>query len=158
MKRTPIFLLLFILLIHSCTPPVGVFEKNISIPDHEWSSSFKPEISFEIKDTAALYRLYVVLRHTDAYGFKNIWLNVGVQSPGGDKIYSNRINLLLASDEKGWLGKGMDDVFEHRASLENAPRNFPKPGIYKFTLQQIMREDPLDHVMNAGIRLEKVAQ
>ena len=157
MKRTPVFILMFIVLIHSCTPPVGVFEKNISIPDHEWSSNFKPEISFEIKDTVALYRLYVVLRHTDAYGFKNIWLNVGVQSPG-EKIYSNRINLLLASDDKGWLGKGMDDVFEHRALLENTPRRFLKTGIYKFTLQQIMREDPLEHVMNAGIRLEKVAQ
>ena len=157
MKRTPVFLLPLIVLLHSCTPPVGVFEKNIIIPDHEWSSSFKPEISFEIKDTVALYRLYVVLRHTDAYGFKNIWLNVGVQSPG-EKVYSNRINLQLASDEKGWLGKGMDDVFEHRALLENTPRRFLKTGIYKFTLQQIMREDPLEHVMNAGIRLEKVAQ
>ena len=157
MKRTPVCLLLFILLIHSCTPPVGVFEKNISIPGQAWSTSFQPEISFEIKDTVALYRLYVVLRHTDAYRFKNIWLNVGVQSPG-ENIFSNRINLLLASDEKGWLGKGMDDVFEHRALLENVPRRFEKTGIYKFTLQQIMREDPLEHVMNAGIRLEKVAQ
>ena len=157
MKRTPVFLLLFVLLLHACTPPVGVFEKNISIPGHEWSSSVKPEISFEIKDTVALYRLYVVLRHTDAYGYKNIWLNVGVQSPG-EKIFTNRINLLLATDAKGWLGKGMDDVFEHRALLENVPRRFEKTGIYKFTLQQIMREDPLEHVMNVGIRLEKVAQ
>ena len=127
------------------------------IPDHAWSSKFKPEISFEISDTLALYRMYVVLRHSDAYGYKNIWLNVGVQSPG-DSIYMNRINLLLASDDRGWLGKGMDDIFEHRALLENVPRRFPKAGLYKFSLQQIMREDPLEHVMNAGIRLEKVVE
>jgi hypothetical protein len=31
-----------------------------------------------------------------------------------------------------------------------------KPGKYSFTLQQDMREDPLEHVMNVGIRVEKV--
>jgi gliding motility-associated lipoprotein GldH len=145
-----------LILAFGCTPTVGVFEKNVAIPDHSWSSSFKPEVSFEIQsDTVSLYRLYVVLRHTDAYNYKNIWLNVGVQSPG-DSMRQNRLNLVLANDDKGWLGKGMDDVYEHRIPLEATPRSFPKPGIYKFTLQQIMREDPLQHVMNAGIRLEKV--
>lgn len=84
-------------------------------------------------------------------------MNVSVQSPG-DSARINRINLTLANDEKGWLGKGMDDIFEHRILLENVPRRFTKSGTYNFILQQIMREDPLDHVMNVGIRLEKVPE
>jgi hypothetical protein len=32
-----------------------------------------------------------------------------------------------------------------------------KKGEYSFTLQQIMREDPLQHVLNAGIRIVKIA-
>ena len=153
MKRTVYFLLLLAV---ACTPTVGVFEQNIAIPDHAWKTSFKPEINFEIKDdTVSYYRLYVVLRHSDAYSFKNIWLNIGVQSPG-DSMIINRLNLTLANDDKGWLGKGMDDIYEHRLPLEAAPRRFSKAGTYKFTLQQIMREDPLLHVMNVGIRLEKV--
>lgn len=104
-----------------------------------------------------MYRMFVVLRHSDAYRYKNLWLNIGVQSPG-DSPHVNKINLTLGNDEKGWLGKGMDDIFEHRVLLENVPRRFTKTGTYTFTLQQIMREDPLDHVMNAGIRLEKVAE
>jgi len=152
LKRSVYCLLLLAI---ACTPTVGVFERNVAIPDHAWKSSFKPEISFEISDTVSLYRIKVVLRHTDAYGFKNIWLNVGVQSPG-DSLVNNRLNLVLANDDRGWLVKGMDDVFEHRIDLEKTPRRFPKTGTYKFTLQQIMREDPLQHVMNAGIRIEKV--
>jgi hypothetical protein len=31
-----------------------------------------------------------------------------------------------------------------------------KKGMYTFTLQHVMREDPLQYVMNAGIRVEKV--
>ena len=122
-----------------------------------WSSGFKPEINFEVKkDTVSYYHIYVVIRHTDAYQFKNIWINVIVQPPG-DSAFVNRCNLILATDEKGWLGKGMDDIFEHRILLEAKPVKFSKPGIYKFTLQQIMREDPLMNILNTGIRLEKVA-
>jgi gliding motility-associated lipoprotein GldH len=145
-----------ILLLMGCSPNNGLFEKNVAIPQHAWSSSFKPEISFEIKDdTTSYYRIFLVLRHTDAYRYKNIWLNVGVQSPG-DSMRINRVNLTLAQDDRGWLGKGMDDIFEHRVLLEAIPRRFSRTGTYKFTIQQIMREDPLEHVMNAGIRLEKV--
>ncbi|MBC7849139.1 MAG: gliding motility lipoprotein GldH [Chitinophagaceae bacterium] len=157
MKTTLVTLAFLFLFAIGCTPTVGVFEKNVSIPGQAWSSTFKPVITFEIKDTGAYYRMFVVLRHTDAYRFKNIWLNIGVQPPG-DSIYVNRKNLALATDERGWLGKGMDDLYEHRSLLEEKPRQFSKPGVYTFTLQQIMREDPLQYVMNAGIRLEKVIE
>ncbi|MBO9573465.1 MAG: gliding motility lipoprotein GldH [Chitinophagaceae bacterium] len=133
---------------------VDVFEKNISIPDHQWASSFKPEISFEITDTASLYNIYVVLRHTEAYRYKNIWLNAYIQMPG-DTLQKQRLDLQLADDDKGWLGSGMDDIFEHRILITHSPQQFRKPGIYKFRLENIMREDPLQYVMNVGIRVEK---
>jgi len=132
---------------------IDVFEKNVSIPDHEWSNSFKPEISFEISDTTALYNIYVVLRHTDAYRYNNIWLNVYFQMP--DTTVKQRLDLRLATDEKGWLGSGMDDIYEHRILITRTPQQFRNSGIYRFRLEQIMREEPLQHVMNVGIRVEK---
>jgi gliding motility-associated lipoprotein GldH len=80
---------------------------------------------------------------------------MSVQAPGG--ITRNRsVELKLATDDKGWLGSGMDDIYEHRVLVNTAG---PEPliaGTYHFTLENIMRDDPLDHVMNIGIRLEKV--
>jgi gliding motility-associated lipoprotein GldH len=63
----------------------------------------------------------------------------------------------LATNEKGWLGSGMDDLFDHRIAVTLDPQkfNFSKSGEYIFTLEHVMREEPLQHVMNAGIRLEK---
>ncbi len=148
-----IYTVIICLIITSCGT-VDVFEKNINIPGHEWSSSFKPEVSFEITDTASLYNLYVVLRHTDAYRYKNIWMNAYIQMPG-DTIQKQRLELRLATDDKGWLGSGMDDIFEHRILITHTPQQFLKPGIYKFKLENIMREDPLQYVMNVGIRVEK---
>ena len=54
-----------------------------------------------------------------------------------------------------WLGSGMDDIFEHRILINPQPRPLRK-GTYTFTLEQDMREDPLEHILNAGIRVEKV--
>ena len=134
---------------------IDVFEKNVSIPNHEWSSSFKPEITFEISDTTSLYNIYVVLRHTDAYRYNNIWLTVQMEIPG-DTIRKQRLDLKLATDDKGWLGSGMDDIYEHRILITRTPTQLKKAGVYKFKLEQIMREEPLQFVMNAGIRVEKV--
>ena len=134
---------------------IDVFEKNVNIPNHEWSNSFRPEIAFEISDTTSLYNIYIVLRHTDAYRYKNIYMNIYTQVPG-DTIRKARVDLQLATDDKGWLGSGMDDIFEHRILISKG--TFSKPGLYKYRLEQIMREEPLQHVMNVGIRVEKVKE
>ena len=148
-------LFLPVLIFCSCGT-IDVFEKNVAIPNHEWTRSFKPEISFEITDTTALYNIYVVLRHTNEYRYNNIWLNVHTQVPG-DTVKKQRLDLRLATDDKGWLGSGMDDIYEHRILITSTPQHLRKAGEYKFTLEQIMREEPLQFVMNAGIRVEKVS-
>ncbi|GAC1440675.1 MAG: hypothetical protein NVSMB63_07400 [Sediminibacterium sp.] len=48
----------------------------------------------------------------------------------------------------------MDDVFDHRARITRSPIKLKK-GSYTFALQQAMREEPLEYVLNAGIRIEK---
>ena len=62
--------------------------------------------------------------------------------------------LQLATNEKGWLASGMDDIYEHRIKLIPARKLIA--GNYKFILENIMREDPLQQVLNVGIRVEKV--
>jgi gliding motility-associated lipoprotein GldH len=153
-KKILFGLLLSISLLSACET-IDVFEKNVNIPNHEWSSTFKPEISFEVSDTTSLYDIYVVVRHTDAYRYKNMWLNVYTKIPG-DTLLKQRLDLLLATDDKGWLGSGMDDIFEHRIRITSQPQKLTRSGIYIFRLEQIMREDPLRYVMNVGIRVEKV--
>jgi gliding motility-associated lipoprotein GldH len=152
----------YFLLLTSCflLPACGkvdVFERNATIPQQSWSSNYKPEIAFNIKpeDTTSRYNIFIVIRHTDAYRYKNIWINVHTESPGG-VVNNQPLNLQLATDNKGWLGSGMDDIFEHRIQI-TPPQNPERlsAGTYRFKLENIMREDPLKNVMNVGIRLEK---
>jgi gliding motility-associated lipoprotein GldH len=131
---------------------IDLYEKNVTMPKHQWSNGYRPEFTFTIKDTAASYQLFLVFRHTEKYNFNNIWINLYSQPPG-DSVHKARYELQLATNEKGWLGTGMDDIYEHRIALTD-PRRF-KAGTYKFSLEQIMREDPLENVLNAGLRVEK---
>lgn len=133
---------------------IDVFEKNVSIPSHEWSSGFKPVISFQITDTSSLYNIYVVVRHLNAYRYNNLYLNLYTQIPN-DTLRKQRLDLRLATDDKGWLGSGMDDIFEHRILITQIPQQLNRKGVYTFRLEQIMREDPLQYIMNVGIRVEK---
>ena len=132
---------------------IDVFEKTVSFPLHSWKSAEKPSFTFEITDTVSLYNLFLVLRHEDAYRYNNIWVVLTVKGP--TEVVTIRREFILGNNKKGWLGSGMDDIFEHRISFNDKPAPLHK-GKYTFTLQQDMREDPLDHIVNAGIRVEKV--
>lgn len=136
----------------SCTT-IDLYEKSVSIPGHSWKNSFKPSFDFTIKDTSSSYQLFLILRHNDKYNFNNIYINLSAKLPGSDSVKKIRRDLTLATNEKGWLGSGMDDIYEHRIPLGDPERL--KAGNYTFTIEQIMREDPLANVFNVGLRIEK---
>jgi len=141
----------------ACSPPSGVYEKDIALPEQQWQGNYHPSFDFDIRDddTANRYNVYLVLRHTDAYNYNNIWIRGTVKQPGDPTTRSERYDLMLATNDKGWLGSGMDDIYEHRVQIQQETK-FTHPGKYSFTLEQIMREDPLKHVLNVGVRIEKV--
>ena len=152
--RTNFYIAFLLLLFVSCKQKVGVFEKNTSIVSFSWEKNFAATGTFTITDTLSSYNIYLVLRHTDAYPYNNIWLKVGLKSPG-DSMYFQKVNLTLGHDASGWEGSGMNDIWETRKLLNGEPRRFIKKGEYTFMISHIMREDPLKEIMSAGFRVEK---
>jgi gliding motility-associated lipoprotein GldH len=152
LKHTILFLLFSLVLI-ACGS-IDVFEKNAAFKNHSWKGAEPATVSFTITDTASLYNLYLVVRHQDAYNFNNIWVKITRNGP--DTTYAQQLDVRLATNEKGWLGTGMDDIWEHRVLLTARPVPFRKSGVYTFSIEHIMRQEPLEHVMNIGMRIEKV--
>lgn len=146
-------LLLIVILFSSCTR-LDVFEKNTTIPGMKWNTNFIATGTVNISDTVSAYNIYIVMRHTDAYNYNNIWLNTGLQAPG-DSMKFQKINLTLGNDASGWEGSGMNDIWEVRKLISGVPKRFIRSGLYNFSIQHIMRDDPLREVMSIGIRLEK---
>jgi gliding motility-associated lipoprotein GldH len=133
------------------------FEQNAEIKGHQWSAVQPVEVSFAITDTVSAYNVFVVLRHTDAYAYKNIWLNIATKQPGDSSYQRERFELTLQQPDGRWTGTGLNDVWEIRHPLFNHIR-FRKQGTYHIQLQQAMRDEPLLHIMNAGMRIEKVME
>ena len=158
--QTAVSKIILPLLVLSCTffscREIDLFEKNISIPKMEWYNNFNSSGSFIIKDTNSTYNVYLVLRHTDAYFYNNIWLNVGLQYPGQDSLQYQKINLSLGNDAQGWEGVGMNDIWEVRKLISGTPKRFIKAGQYNFSIAQLMRDNPLIHVMSVGLSVQKV--
>ena len=134
-----------------------VFESTTPFRGEKWSYDRSPSFSFDISDTSSLYNIFLIVRHTDAYKYNNIWLKVGVLQPG-DSLRTSKLDVTLGSDATGWEGTGMDDIYEYRKALTPRPIPFKKAGKYTFTVSQIMRESPIEHILNVGIRVEKVKQ
>jgi gliding motility-associated lipoprotein GldH len=147
---------LSLILLSSCIQ-TGLFEKNITLKDHAWNNSNKPTIVFDITDTVSAYNVFFVVRHTDAFNYNNLWVKIRSKGPGDATASTQQFDLPLANQNK-WTGTGMDDIFEHRILLSKRPIRFPRAGQYEFTLEHIMRENPLEDIMNVGIRLEKTGQ
>ena len=150
------FLLCWIVLLNSCIHS-NVYEKNSAIPSNKWNNQFRPGFIFNISDTTVSYKMSLTMRHTDAYPYSNIWLNVRTTFPGEKESKLVKVEVPLAQADGQWMGRGMNEIWEHQMPLTrdgNAIR-FSKKGEYKIELEQIMRVDPLPEVMSVGIRLEK---
>jgi len=147
-------LLISVSFLNSCAE-IDIFEKNIAIPNIQWYNNYNATGSFIIKDTNSTYNVFLVLRHTDAYMYNNIWLNIGLQAPGDEALKYQKINLLLGNDAKGWEGVGMNDIWEVRKLISGVPKRFIKPGVYNFSITQLMRDNPLSNLISVGVSVQK---
>ena len=156
--RFIILILIPLGLCFSSCETIDLYEKNVSIPGHQWAKSFRPEFTFTITDTLSPYRLFIVIRHNEKYNYNNIWLTLSTRVPGDSTVQKVQYELPLANSE-GWVStaSAMDDLYEHRIPVTpvNEYVYFKKAGEYIYTIEQIMRDDPLPHVFNIGLRLEK---
>jgi gliding motility-associated lipoprotein GldH len=77
-------------------------------------------------------------------------------TPKGDSTQSEEFNIPLTDNNEQWAGAGMDDIYELRRELKLRTIKLEKNiSACTFSLEQVMRDNPLKHVINAGLRIEK---
>lgn len=151
----------FLLFFSSCQLGSGsYYQKQVAIPKTQWEYSFKPTFTIDIKDTAARYQMYFLMRHDEAYPYANIWVGMSVQSPQNKGFNEpKRIEKQLAQADGTWMGRGMGGIWEHKIPFTAAEGiQFNKAGRYTIQLEQIMRMNPLPSVLNVGLIVEKISQ
>jgi len=135
----------------SCTPN-EIYDKNTIVPGYNWDYNFKPSFVFDIPDTSKPYRLYINVRHLEAYPYMNLYVWLHILTPEG-KVLHRRENVLLAEPSGKWLGEGLNGVWMMHQWCHDL--SFGKvAGRYHISIEQDMRVSPLPAVMSVGVRLE----
>lgn len=149
------YLYLFSLIILSCTlascDKNRVFEQNREIRDAIWNRTDKIKFSVEITDTVSPHNLYVNIRNTSEYPFRNIYLFITTSSKG--IIVKDTFEGILADEKGKWLGSGLGDIWDNTMAYKKNMR-FPHTGTYSFEFEQAMRNENLPFIMDVGLRIE----
>jgi gliding motility-associated lipoprotein GldH len=146
----------------SACDPNRVYEDNVDLKSpsgdaYVWDVQQRPSFTFAITDTAARYNVYFNVRNASSYGFYNLYLKHTLTGPDGRPAGPALLHQMVLMDPKTGepRGAGAGDIFDHQF-LALPHQHFAKPGTYKLTLEQYMRQNQLPGIMAVGVRVAKV--
>ncbi|MBK6777890.1 MAG: gliding motility lipoprotein GldH [Flavobacteriales bacterium] len=148
--------LALVLVLSSCSDAI-VHSETRPVPGSVWDRSWKPEYSFEITDTISQYDTYLDVRHTGSYAYSELYLFVTLKRPDGH-VYIDTVQCPLSDANGKWYGKGLGFIRSERFDahiLYKYGNRFPQRGRYSVTLEQAMREEKLENVIDVGVSVEK---
>lgn len=153
-KISFLFVVLLATVLASCQDQSVIVDTNIELDKHNWSYTEKVRIPLSIESADIPFNLYLNLRHTSDYKYSNIFLLIHITGPDGKKITERR-EFKLAQPDGEWLGSGSGNLYSYQIIFKEDYK-FPLKGKYMIELEQNMRDNPLDHITDAGIRVERV--
>ena len=143
-----------ILMLASCDPG-RVYEKNEPVSVDGWFYADTRAFTVQIPDTSAAYNVFVNIRHTTDFDYSNLWLKLQTLLPDSTRL-TDKVELSLADPSGTWHGNCLDGIC-YTTVLIRTNVHFPKAGYHTFSLTQDMRIDPLPHVLDVGVRIERVS-
>jgi gliding motility-associated lipoprotein GldH len=148
------YVILFSLLLFmsSCNKNV-VYSKYHTFENDEWKEKEKAVFDVEINDTQSLNDINLMVRHLDAYPYRNLYLFVTTSYPDG-KVLKDTMEIILSNQKGEWQGSGAGDIFDFKVPVKKNVR-FALAGKYQFTFEQAMRVDPLPMIMDFGFEIQK---
>ncbi|MDX2432939.1 MAG: gliding motility lipoprotein GldH [Bacteroides sp.] len=142
----------FIILLSACDSEM-VYDHYTSFDSGIWKWNDVAVFEMDVTDTLALNNIYLQVRHSTDYPMSNLYMFVNVKGPGG-QFRKDTVNLILATPEGQWIGRGTGSIRELRLLYKSQTR-FGSPGVYNFSLEQAMRKAELP-VTDVGVRIERI--
>ncbi len=129
------------------------YDESLSLPGDRWPGEEALSFTMSIEDTVSPYSFYINVRNSTSYKYNNIYFFLTTSYPGGG-LSRDTIECTLADKSGKWLGKGSGRYRDNRILIRDDIR-FPRKGEYTLRLNQAMREEVLEGISEAGVRLEK---
>ena len=167
MKRSSFFIVLVALILAGCTNHI-IFEQNKDFVTQTWHKDSVLVFDVDVQDTLGVYNIYFNVRITgdynnqSDYAYQNLFLFIDTEMPYENSIRDTLECILskpsgepYGKHQREWLGVGLGHIWAYKIGYRGHIR-FPFKGNYHFKIQQAMRQDDLEHVLDAGITIEKV--
>lgn len=153
MQKRVTLLVLFVAIVFSACDQNRVFESYQNIKDDSWYINQKPSFYLDITDTVSEHNVYFNVRHTGLYKYSNLFILFTIQGPKANPE-TQRLEFKLAEADGKWLGSGLGDIYSNQIKVMEKIK-FPRKGVYSFTIEQNMRDNPLVGIEDIGVRVEK---
>ncbi len=148
MYRFPLFFFLLIVVSVTDCGPDYLQEERRALPGGMatgWAHADSVVWEIPIEDTSVVYDLGLRVEHSAEFPFENLYVNIGTFFPGGGYT-SQPLSIPLADTYGGWLGDCSGGWCVREIPLQQSAF-FDRPGIYKISVAQFMRQDTM-----AGLR------
>lgn len=138
-------------LCESCSSDSPVAADFKSIDSDGWAYGDTLEFIPEMSDSTADARLMLAVRHSSAYLYENLWLEVSMPPLQGDSIgVIDTVNVRLADSYGRWLGRGSNVSYVKLDTLEGRYQVSRGEAI---KVRHIMRVDKVQNLEQIGISL-----
>ncbi|WP_046746095.1 gliding motility lipoprotein GldH [Kordia zhangzhouensis] len=135
-----------------------IYDEYASV-DNSWNKETSLSFKFQQPDTINKYNLFINVRNTNEYEFRNLFLIVHMNFPNGN-VVSDTLEYEMAAPNGEWLGAGVSTKESKLWYKENV--RFPEEGTYEVNIQQAMRKinepkgvQSLKGISEVGFRIEK---
>lgn len=112
--------------------------------DGVWTYADSLVFDYRIEDTLTPYDLKLLVRHSDAYAYENLYIQASTSFPDG-RIVVNPVSLELADQQGQWVGKCSGHTCNAEITMASKAY-FQVPGSYRLVLKQFSRMASLDGV------------
>lgn len=146
-------MILFAIALVSCLDNRTLVDTNLELKNRNWSYVEKVKVPLTVEDNSRLYNIFINLRHTSKYNYSNIFLLIHIIEPNGKRV-TQRKEFKLALSDGEWLGSGSGNLYSYQLLFKENYK-FPSKGKYIIEIEQNMRDNPLNEITDAGIRVEK---
>jgi len=130
-----------------------LYDESVIIPGAKWDNQNVPYFDVTVDDTLADYAFYLNIRHLESYSYSNLYVFMHTEFPNGN-VTHDTIECTLAYPDGRWMGKGSGTMRSAKIMLNPCLR-FPLSGVYRFEIEQAMREKELRGITDVGICFEK---
>ena len=129
----------------ACTPPEPAGGEWKNIPGYGWR--YGDTLAYNCgRDTLGVDTLALTIRHTSAYPYANLWLEMSYET--GDTTAADTLNIVLADEFGSWYGKGSGVLFQLTDTI--IPRRPVNPAS-PLRLRHIMRTDTVPEIQQIGL-------